>query len=93
MHSIVLSLGNHQDLDQVLTLLLYTSKLASFLTRLLIPSNWWLLKKVLLNLLLYILLLRIFHDQLVHKGRYQVLHLLLYILPVLGFYCLNFATV
>lgn len=45
MHSIDLSLGNHQDLDQILIPLLYTSKLASFLSKLLILSSWWLLKK------------------------------------------------
>lgn len=50
-------------------------------------------EKVLINVLLYILLIQIFHDRLVYDGRYHVFHLLLRILPVLRFYWLNFATV
>lgn len=93
MYSIVLSLGNHQDLDIVLlTLLLYDSKLASFHTRLEI-QQLVAAEKVLINVLLYILLIQIFHDRLIYKGRYHVLHVLLYILPLLGFYWLNFVIV
>lgn len=50
-------------------------------------------EKVLINVLLYIVLIQIFNDRLVYNGRYHVLHLLLHILPVRGFYCLSFATV
>lgn len=50
-------------------------------------------EKVLINVLLYILLIHIFHDRPVYKGRYHVLHLLLPVLPVLGFHWLNFVTV
>lgn len=50
-------------------------------------------EKVLINVLLYLLLIQIFHDRLIYKGRYHVVHVLLYILPLLGFYWLNFVIV
>lgn len=90
MYSIILPLGDHQALDIVLStqnnpvpLLLQSGKLPqqNFDTEQLVVAE-----KVLIDVLVYVLLIQIFHDRLVYrKGKYHVLQLLLHIVPVSKF--------